>query len=261
MYSASLWTLSIEETRNATTIRVTFNEDVVNLSTDDFVVNATPASTATVTGLLQQDAQTYDVTVSNLLTGCEVVEEIELPGFPPITANFGLSPNGRCLSSLEPIVDILDFSVGGTRGWWNFGDSTVQDRYVLGENPRHEYEEPGEYIIQLELENDGGCTSVHEEVLCILPEYRLFAPNAFSPNYDGQNDFFQFKGESIAAIEWQVFNRYGQILYTGSGMEDRWDGVYKGLRVRAGVYTFVAEYRTIYDNNPQILKGFITVVY
>ena len=151
--------------------------------------------------------------------------------------------------------------MGGVRGFWDFGDSTAQDRYILGANLEHEYTEPGEYLIRLELENEGGCRSSHEERICIRPEHRLFAPNAMTPNYDGINDFFQFKGVGIESIEWQVFNRYGQILYQGVGMEDRWDGVYRGLRVRGGVYSYVARYRTIYDDRELMTKGFITVVY
>ncbi len=206
---------------------------------------------------------TYNVSINNQLTGCEVQEEVELPGFPPLTANFGISPNGRCISTLAPTVDLLDFSVGGTRGWWNFGDSSFQERYILGENPQHDYDgvDPGEYTVRLEIANEGGCTSTHEESLCISPEHRLFAPNAITPNHDGINDFFQFKGEGIADIQWEVINRYGQILYTGSGMEDQWDAEMNGLRVLPGVYTLVARYRTLYDDAEQLFNGFITVVY
>ena len=206
---------------------------------------------------------TYNVTVSNQLTGCEVQEAIELPGFPPLTANFGISPNGRCISTLESEVDLLDFSVGGTQGWWNFGDSSFQERYVLGENPQHDYEgmDPGEYTVRLQISNEGGCTSEHEESLCIEADHRLFAPNAITPNYDGVNDFFQFKGEGISDIQWQVLNRYGQLLYRGEGMEDRWNGELDGLRVLPGVYNLVARYRTRYDDRERVFNGFITVVY
>ncbi len=204
---------------------------------------------------------TYTVTISNDLTGCEVEEEIQIPGYPAITANFGTSPNGECVSSLEPHIDVLDFSVGGTKGTWDFGDSTFTERYVLGDPISHSYENPGEYLITLSLENAGGCTSVHQESVCVREEHRLFAPTAITPNYDGLNDYFQFKGLGIATIEWQVINRFGQVIFEGSGMDDRWDAVYKGVRVRGAVYNYIARYTTIYDSEILTSQGFITVVY
>lgn len=223
-----------------------------------FLWDTSPPSLGTS---ISSNPTSYNVVVNNQVTGCSVEEEIVLPGFPAITANFGTAPNGTCVSSLDAKFDILDFSVGGTRGFWDFGDSTLTERYSLGQNIFHEYENPGEYVIRLTLENEGGCQSVHEEAVCVLPEYRLFAPNAISPNYDGKNDYFQFKGMSIESIEWQVLNRFGQIMYRGTGMEDRWDGFYKGTRVLEGVYTYIARYTTIHDSKEQVIKGFITVLH
>lgn len=223
-----------------------------------FLWNSSPP---TLGNSISSQPTTYSVIVSNQITGCEVEEEITLPGFPPVTANFGLSPNGECISSLEPDVNILDFSVGGVRGLWDFGDESVSERYNLGENLVHHFENPGEYTIRLSLENEGGCTSEHEETVCIQADHRIFAPNAITPNYDGLNDFFQFKGLSIEEIEWRIYNRFGQLLYVGSGMEDRWDGLYQGTRVLEGVYTYIARYRTIHDNREQTIKGFITVIH
>lgn len=223
-----------------------------------FIWNSVPP---TLDNTISSQPTTYSVIVSNQITGCEVEEEISLPGFPPVTANFGVSPNGECISSLEPEINILDFSVGGVRGRWEFGDESVPERYNLGESLVHSFENPGEYTITLSLENEGGCTSEHKETVCIQPDHRIFAPNAITPNYDGLNDFFQFKGLSIEQIEWHIYNRFGQLLYAGSGMDDRWDGLYKGIRVLEGVYTYIARYRTIHDDKEQTIKGFVTVIH
>ncbi|MEL6926751.1 MAG: hypothetical protein AAFO94_22110, partial [Bacteroidota bacterium] len=54
----------------------------------------------------------YEVLTTNLATGCEVKNEIQIPGYGLVKANFGYAPNNECISDQEPTVEILDFSVG-----------------------------------------------------------------------------------------------------------------------------------------------------
>ena len=72
-------------------------------------------------------------------------------------------------------------------------------------------------------------------------------PNAFSPNDDGFNDYYQAKGtqhggngpQSIVEFEGIIFNRWGQRLYTWTdcyNYKAGWDGKYKGKPVKQGVY-------------------------
>ncbi|MEM1322570.1 MAG: gliding motility-associated C-terminal domain-containing protein [Bacteroidota bacterium] len=203
----------------------------------------------------------YEVQITDTLTGCTTTAEVELPGYAPIQANFGINPNEECISSLDPTIQLLDFSVGGVRGHWNFGDSSFNEPYIFGQELSHEFPDTGSYLIQLYIENEGECSSVFSREVCIRAEHRLFAPNAFTPNYDGRNDVFHFKGVGIASLSWQVFNRWGQQLFVANGMEAAWDGQFKGRMVEPGVYTYVARYTTEHNSRPQVLKGFVTVVY
>ncbi|MEL6867246.1 MAG: gliding motility-associated C-terminal domain-containing protein, partial [Bacteroidota bacterium] len=203
----------------------------------------------------------YDVRIENLRTGCLTTAEVSLPGFDPITANFGFSPNDDCISSLDPEVEILDYSVGGEWGFWDFGDSSQTVPYQLGNFLTHSFPDTGTYIVRLHITNEGGCTSEKELALCVRPEHRLFAPNAFTPNYDGKNDVFRFVGIGISTIEWQVFDRWGKLVFQGDSMEDEWDGWHKGRLVAPEVYTYVARFRTLYQPGMQVMKGQITVLY
>ena len=79
----------------------------------------------------------------------------------------------------------------------------------------------------------------------ILAESGLEAPNAFSPNGDGINDYYNvFNVRSIVEFNGAIFNRWGQQLYRWGideiGCENcRWDGTYKGNPVKDGVYFVV----------------------
>ena len=79
----------------------------------------------------------------------------------------------------------------------------------------------------------------------ILAESALEAPNAFSPNGDGKNDYYNvFNVKSIVEFHGAIYNRWGQELYRW-GLDEMgregtgWDGTYKGNPVKPGVYFVV----------------------
>ena len=79
----------------------------------------------------------------------------------------------------------------------------------------------------------------------VLAESALEAPNAFSPNGDGKNDYYNvFNVKSIVEFHGAIYNRWGQELYRWGldemGVEGTgWDGTYKGNPVKPGVYFVV----------------------
>ena len=217
----------------------------------------------TIDNTIQSYPTSYNVEVTNNDTGCSIDTEVDLAGYDLITANFDLSPNtADCISTIDPTIQLIDFSVGATGGYWDFGDGSPRVPYVFGESVNHTFPDTvGNYNIILHLENEGDCISEDEVGVCIKADYRIFAPNAMTPNLDGKNDFFQIKGLFIKEIEWQIFDRWGQRLFTGTSLDDTWDGFHKGTRVQVGVYVFIAKYTTKFDNTSQVLKGHITVLY
>lgn len=88
-------------------------------------------------------------------------------------------------------------------------------------------------------------TGEYEPFRVILSESSLEAPNAFSPNGDGINDYYNvYNVKSIVSFSAAIYNRWGQQLYSWGidqiGCEDcGWDGTYKGKDVKSGVYYVV----------------------
>ena len=90
---------------------------------------------------------------------------------------------------------------------------------------------------------------VYEPFRVILAESNIDAPNAFSPNGDGINDYYNvFNVKSIVEFSAAIYNRWGQQLYSW-GIDEiacetcGWDGTYKGKPVKAGVYYVVINAR------------------
>ena len=250
-------------------VSYTTSEAICFDDTTQVTIQATPGENYTFawdtnpisfSNTIQTYPTNYNVTVTNNTTTCSVEEIVRIPGYGLLKANFDTSPNVDCISDLDPEIEILDFSVGAIRGYWDFGDGTQLIPYDFGANLNHIFRDTGVYQIKLHLENEGNCISEYELTMCVKKEQRLFAPNAFTPNYDGINDVFQLKGIGISDMNWKIFNRWGLVIYEGSSLEDSWDGKYKGRRVRPGVYTFLVEYKTP-ERKDEVMKGLVTVIY
>ncbi len=88
-------------------------------------------------------------------------------------------------------------------------------------------------------------TEEYEPFSIVLSESRIEAPNAFSPNGDGINDYYNvYNVQSIISFSAAIYNRWGQKLYSWGideihSEECGWDGTYKGTPVKDGVYFVV----------------------
>lgn len=66
-----------------------------------------------------------------------------------------------------------------------------------------------------------------------------FIPNAFSPNGDGFNDFFPPSLNGLENYDFEVFNRWGELLYKSHDYRMGWDGYYRTEICQQGVYLYI----------------------
>ncbi|MEP6647705.1 MAG: gliding motility-associated C-terminal domain-containing protein [Saprospiraceae bacterium] len=99
-------------------------------------------------------------------------------------------------------------------------------------------------------------------VVCVnnCPVYEL--PNAFTPNGDGQNDLFKpLRARFIESVDFEVFNRWGQVVFTTKDPQINWNGTNKsGKEVSDGVYFYTC--RAFESNSlpPIVLSGYIELI-
>lgn len=83
----------------------------------------------------------------------------------------------------------------------------------------------------------------------------VYIPTAFTPNNDGINDLFKplcfcgIKGELI------IYNRYGNIIYRSSALQNGWDGRFKNTKQPNGAYTYYLVYKVESDPKQFTEKG------
>jgi gliding motility-associated-like protein len=86
---------------------------------------------------------------------------------------------------------------------------------------------------------------------------KVIVPNAFSPNKDGINDTWQLVAiDAYPDADINVFNRYGQAVFTSHGYNKPWDGTYNNDPLPVGTYYYVIDLKF---GLPK-LKGWVAIL-
>jgi gliding motility-associated-like protein len=112
--------------------------------------------------------------------------------------------------------------------------------------------------------NDDGCVTRQSTRVVDKCEPRFFIPDAFTPDGNGPkiNETLEVFGAYYTKFTMRIFNRWGEVIYATSNIEDRWDGSYKGLKVQPGVYPYIISYEALYypERAPVVKRGSVLVV-
>ena len=96
-------------------------------------------------------------------------------------------------------------------------------------------------------------------ILPRVPDCEL--PNIITPNNDGTNDMFDINcQENYPNGKMDIYNRWGNIVFTENPYSNSWTGTYETLNgsdLPDGTYFYVW---TNMDNNVILAKGFITII-
>lgn len=86
-----------------------------------------------------------------------------------------------------------------------------------------------------------------------------FLPLAFTPNKDGKNDYFGIESSYVKTFEIEIFNRWGNLVYSSSNKNEQWNGNYRDKPAPQGTYIYVAKYSG-YDDAPFTRTGTVTLI-
>lgn len=111
-----------------------------------------------------------------------------------------------------------------------------------------------------------GCIAEDEVCYSVNGLRRLYFPNVFSPNDDGENDFFHpFSDASVKTIRYMsVYDRWGNLVYHNENFNPNdpaagWDGRSAGREMNNAVFVWVAETEFI-DGQIRLYKGDVTLI-
>jgi gliding motility-associated-like protein len=118
----------------------------------------------------------------------------------------------------------------------------------------------GEYFVRVynQCEDISDTITIFECERC-----ELFAPNAFSPNFDGVNDEFKtFTDCELTNFDLNVFDRWGNLIFTATDPNEGWDGTFNGKKMSNDVFIWYAEYTVVENLIPRLIlvKGDVSIV-
>ncbi|HEX7414068.1 MAG TPA: gliding motility-associated C-terminal domain-containing protein [Bacteroidia bacterium] len=102
-----------------------------------------------------------------------------------------------------------------------------------------------------------GCTYYTNLTVKVIPNSELYFYNSFSPNGDGANDYFyignisQYPNNTL-----EIYNRYGQKIYSVTGYNNDWTGSYLGTDLPSGTYFYILDTH----EKPGKFKGEVNII-
>lgn len=148
---------------------------------------------------------------------------------------------------------------------WSFGDGGTG----TGPDLHHQYTDVGQYLVQLTVEDEHGCTSSVTHPLTITPVYDFVVPNAFTPNPAGgnggaydptdlSNDVFYPFIRFVKEFNMSIYNRWGELVFESDDIRRGWDGYYRGQLSQQDVYAYRMRVRFV-DDKEVLHLGDITL--
>jgi len=216
-------------------------------------------SSSTVITHLYKNIGSYSVVLSVTdSTTCNITDVsppfvITVQGKP--TAAFTVAPQPPVSNTA---IVFTNNSSGAVSYKWFFGDG---DSVITNSSASvsHFYNTTGTFTSMLIAINSAGCADTLSVPVRTLVTPVFDVPNAFSPNGDGINDKIFIQGYGISTVKWNIYNRWGTLVFSTTNKTTGWDGTYKGILQPQDVYQYILEIQMT-DGTVYSRKGDITLL-
>ncbi len=207
----------------------------------------TPASSLNNSGISNPIASptsitTYTVTVTDA-NGCSDDDQVTVDVNIQPEAAFTVDDSGLSSATCDGYDGyLINNSIDALNYVWQFPNGTTSTDV----NPQVHINLSGSNLITLiAINNICADTTTVDFTSTAVSQIFDNMPNIFTPNGDGQNDCFDL-GATIDIAEcsvWQVFNRWGSIVFTSSSSRPCWNGKKDGTGedLPAGTYFIIVK--------------------
>ncbi|MFM7814642.1 MAG: gliding motility-associated C-terminal domain-containing protein [Flavobacteriales bacterium] len=128
-----------------------------------------------------------------------------------------------------------------------FGDDADKQIQIMeGDDPLYAY-----YFIdqfQVQLASEQPLVDANEKLpkpaegTDVSSDALYFVPNCFTPDDDGINDDFKPISTELKAWKFEVFTKWGELLFSSQNTQIGWDGTQYGLKCANGSYVWQINY-------------------
>jgi gliding motility-associated-like protein len=115
--------------------------------------------------------------------------------------------------------------------YWSFDNGSSNE-----ENPLHNFSYDGAHEVWLVVRDTNNC--LDSILKTVKPPLLVYSPNSFTPDDDGLNEEFRFRGVGIKSFKMLIYNRWGELMFQSENIDNGWDGTYKGKGMPVGIYVY-----------------------
>ncbi len=166
--------------------------------------------------------------------GCHGMDTVTI--FIKPLPDVGATADATELNCNGSLTTTLHATGGNTYQWWpaTSMDNDKSKDPVVTPNTTTTF-----YVTGTDI---NGCSNTDSVTINVVLDTRVFVPNAFSPNGDTHNDLFSPNIYcDFTLITFNVYNRYGQMVYHTDVAGQGWNGLFKDKAADVGVYFWYLE--------------------
>ncbi len=157
---------------------------------------------------------------------------------PSPVADFVFSPTLTTIFDPQIFFESTS-SPDAEKFYYDFGDG-ASSTYM---NEIHVYQNHGTYPVKLEVRNRYDCKNEVTKNVKILPEFRFWIPNTFTPDGNGLNDVFMPIAIGVLDYRFEIYNRWGEKIFGTDNPQSGWDGTYKNKPCQQDVYVWLISFK------------------
>ncbi len=222
----------------------TFNNNITHHTPSHSIIF--PASSTNIVQLKVTNDVCSDSVSNSIVLDNEVKVDFKMPDFIcPEDLFMAENTSTGLIDSWRWNYDILHSSRLKTPAPFTFPANNIESAYM---------------IKLVATNNTFGCSDSISKRLMVFDNCFIAVPTAFTPNGDGLNDYL-FPNNALKAenLEFKVFNRWGQQVFSTRSWQDKWNGNFKGIQQNSGVFVWFLSY-TLRGTDKQIFRKGTTML-
>ena len=135
-----------------------------------------------------------------------------------------------------PVVYFTDCSEGSVSSTWHFSDGTT----LNGRQVRRQFHHPLPDSVEVRLTTCSADNCCADTTFTLRPQARsVWFPNVVVPDGERDNLFGCITTYEVEEFCLEVYNRWGQLLWTTDDMTEQWDGKFQGTSLPQGSYVYL----------------------
>jgi gliding motility-associated-like protein len=168
-------------------------------------------------------------------------------------------------TTVHNTLQITNKSTEADSSYWEINDQQFLIDIVT--NDRHpvvnySFKSGNEFTVYLYVETVNGCKDSIIKTIEVKEKTPVYIPNAFTPNGDGVNEGFRSVFDYASSKEFliEIYNRWGERLFTSDNPEEYWDGIYRQIPAKPDVYIVKVTVTFDYSDVEQTFNAKVTLV-